>query len=267
METEQVLQRNSSIENAMRILKTFSMHQPELRVVDIAGELNIAKSTAHRLLSTLASEGFVYKDPQSNHYSLGVSVLALTNIVNSQLPIVKEATPILNALTEKTGESSHLAIREGHEVIYLQKIENEYSVHVTTHIGRRNPVHCTSTGQAILAFETDEVVDEILSGPLVKFTEHTITEPQQLRDKLKEVRRLGYVIDHQGFENNVISIGAPIFNSQDEVMASVNITGPVNRLKAMEAQRKCVEEVVTTARRVSNLVKLRKKLFEEERGR
>lgn len=255
-------QRSSSIENAMRILKAFSMDQPELRVVDIAEELNIAKSTAHRLLSTLASEGFVYKDPQSNHYSLGVSVLALTNIVNTQLPIVQEATPILNALTEKTGESSHLAIREGHEVIYLQKIENEYSIHVTTHIGRRNPVHCTSTGQAILAFETDEVIEDVLSGPLKKFTESTITDPKQLREKLDEIKRLGYVVDHQGFEKHVISIGAPIFNSKEEVMASVNITGPVNRLKNPETQRRCVEEVISTARRISNLVKLRKRLFE-----
>ncbi|MEK3937134.1 IclR family transcriptional regulator [Sporosarcina sp. FSL W7-1349] len=263
MKTGQGLQRSSSIENSMRILKAFSMDQPELRVVDVAEQLDIAKSTAHRLLSTLASEGFVYKDPQSNHYSLGVSVLALTNIVNSQLPIVEEATPILNALTEKTGESSHMAIREGQEVIYLQKIDNEYSVHVTTHIGRRNPVHCTSTGQAILAFESDEVVDEILSRPLPKFTEHTITDPQQLRDRLREIKRLGYVIDIQGFEKKVISIGAPIFNSKDEVMASVNITGPVIRLKEKEAQRKCVEEVVAAARRISNLVKLRKRLFEE----
>ncbi|MGE7544413.1 IclR family transcriptional regulator [Sporosarcina newyorkensis] len=263
MKNEHIPQRGSSIENAMRILKIFSMHQPEMRLVDIADELGIAKSTAHRLLTTLASEGFVYKDPQSNYYSLGVSVLALTNIVSSQLSIVEEATPILNALTENTRESSHLAIREGHEVIYLQKIENEYSVHVTTHIGRRNPLHCTSTGLAILAFETEEVVDFILSKPLTKFTDYTITDPNSLRERLEEIRRSGVVVDYQGFERKVISIGAPIFNSQDKVIASVNITAPVNRLRDAGAQRKCVEEVVKTAKRISNLVKLRKRLFEE----
>lgn len=259
---KQMHQRNTSVKNAMDILKLFSMHNPELRVIDIAKQLNIAPSTAYRLLSTLASEGFVYKDLQTNHYSLGVSVLALTNIVNSQLPIVKEATPILNSLTEKTGESSHLAIMEGHEVIYLQKIENEYSIHVTTHIGRRNPIHCTSTGQAILAFEKEELIDEILSKPLHKFTEHTITDPQQLRKKLEEIRQLGYVVNYEGFEKNVISIGAPVFNSKNRVIASVNITGPIKRLKETSAQRKCVEEVVLAARRISNLVKLRKNLLE-----
>lgn len=233
------------------------MDQPEWRVVDIAHELGIAKSTAHRLLTTLSSEGFVYKDPQTNLYSLGVSILELTNIVHTQLPIVEESTPILNALTEKTGESAHLAIREGSEVIYLQKIEHEYSISVATHTGRRNPLHCTGSGQAILAFESKDIVDEFLSGPLKKFTDYTITDPEKLKKRLEDIRKAGHVIEQQGFEEHIISIGAPIFNRRKEVIASVNIIGPIIRLRKAETQRRFADEVVSAADKITSLVALR----------
>lgn len=252
-------QTYSSIENALRILNSFSMDAPELRVTNLAKELNLAKSTVHRLLTTMAGEGFVFKDPTSGHYSLGVSVLSLTNIVNSQLNILEDATPMLNVLTEKTGESSHIAILEGKEVIYLQKVESEYTARTITHIGRRNPVHCTGSGQVILAFEKEEVVHNLLSEPLKTFTNKTITNPDELRKRLQEIKQLGYVVNNQEFEKKIISIGAPIFNINDEVIASVNITGPIARLEQWETQQKCIDEVINTAMRITDLIKLRKR--------
>ncbi|MFC5587359.1 IclR family transcriptional regulator [Sporosarcina soli] len=249
----------SSIENALRILKAFSMDSPELRVTDLAKELNLAKSTVHRLLTTMAGEGFVFKDPRSSAYSLGVSVLSLTNIVHSQLHILEDATPLLNMLTEKTGESSHIAILEGNEVIYLQKIESEYASRITTHIGRRNPVHCTGSGQAILAFEKEEVIEQLLSEPLQRFTENTITAADKLQQRLHEVKQLGYVVNREEFEKKIIAIGAPIFNEKEEVIASVNITGPVVRLEQRAKQQQSIAEVVHTAKRITELIKLRKR--------
>lgn len=250
--------RYSSIENALRILKTFSMHEPKMRLIDIAEELNIAKSTAHRLFTTMASEGFISKDPQTNQYSLGASVLSLTNIVNSQLPIINEATPILNALTEMTGESSNLGIREGSQLIYLQKVESEYPIEVKTHIGRRNPLHCTATGQTILAFESDEVIREILSSPLEKFTKSTITDNKKLLKRLKGIREIGYVIDFQGFEKHIVSIGAPIFNEKNEIVAAVSITGPIKRLKQTRVQKRCINGVLAAAEKITGLIQSRK---------
>lgn len=252
-------QTYSSIQNALRILKSFSMDCPELRVGDIAQELKLAKSTVHRLLTTMAGEGFVFKDPRSGHYSLGVSVLSLTNIVHSQLNILEDATPLLNVLTEKTGESSHIAILEGKEVIYLQKIESEYAARTTTHIGRRNPVHCTGSGQAILAFENEEVIQQLLSKPLQLFTNKTITDANKLRNRLTEIKQLGYVVNNQEFEKKIIAIGAPIFNEKEEVIASVNITGPTVRLENWETQQQSIDEVIHTAQRITELIKLRKR--------
>ncbi|MCG7336258.1 IclR family transcriptional regulator [Sporosarcina sp. ACRSM] len=259
MSVKEGKQTFSSIENALRILKAFSMDSPELRVTDLAEELNLAKSTVHRLLTTMAGEGFVFKDPRSSAYSLGVSVLSLTNIVHSQLHILEDATPLLNMLTEKTRESSHIAILEGNEVIYLQKIESEYTSRITTHIGRRNPVHCTGSGQAILAFEKEGVIDQLLAKPLQRFTENTITDADKLRKRLHEVKQLGYVVNSEEFEKEIIAIGAPIFNEKEEVIASVNITGPVVRLEKRAKQHQSIVEVVHTAKRITELIKLRKR--------
>ncbi|MDQ0163119.1 IclR family transcriptional regulator [Bacillus alveayuensis] len=249
---------SSSVENALKILKSFSMDEPELGVTDIAEKLNIAKSTAHRLLTSLASEGFVYKDMNSNYYSLGASILRLTNIVSSQLKILNEATPVLNVLTEETGENSHISILEGKEIIYLQKIECAYPTKMEyTHIGRRNPAYCTSAGQAILAFEEKETIDFICSQPLKKFAPNTITSPDELRKKLLKVQNEGYVVSNQEFQRGIIGIAAPIFNEKNKVIASVNITGPIKRINAMNLPQ-LVKKVVNAGERISVLIKQRK---------
>ncbi|MGE7767214.1 IclR family transcriptional regulator [Peribacillus sp. NPDC096540] len=250
--------RNSSIENALIILKSFSMDEPEMGITEIAERCSLAKSTVHRLLTTMASEGFVYKDPNTNRYSLGVSILALTNTVNSQLPILKDSMPILNLLTERTGESSHLGILEDKDIIYLQKIESEFPVEVLTHLGKRNPPHCTSTGQVILAYETEQVVNEVLSGELKAFTPWTLTHAEDVRKKLIEVKRLGYSVSDQEFKKGIISIGAPVFGEQGKVIASISITGPVERIGRQSIQKDCIKEAKSAAKKLTEIITERK---------
>ena len=221
----------SSLENALRILKEFSMDQPELRLSEVADRLDIGKSTAHRLLQTLESEGFIHKNHKTNEYSLGVSVLKLTNTVIDQIKILKDASPILKKLTEKTGESSHIGILEGKEIFYLHKEECTYPVKLLSHLGKTNPIHCTSLGQAFLAYQPDLLVDAILNTELARYTKYTLSDSSLIRKKLEEIRTQGYAISNQELHEGVISIGAPIFNNKKEVFASINIAGPVQRIK------------------------------------
>lgn len=251
--------RNSSIENALTILKKFSMDEPEMGITEIAEKCNLAKSTVHRLLTTMASEGFVYKDSRTNRYSLGVSILFLTNTINHQLPILKESMPILNLLTERTGESSHLGILENQEVIYLQKIESAFHSAVLTHIGKRNPAYCTSTGQVILAYETKKIVDEVLAGELISHTPNTLTDAETIRNKLKEVKRRGYSVSDQELNKGIISIGAPVFNEKGKIMASINITGPVERIGGPSFHKKYIEETVSAAKMLTEIIAERKR--------
>src|SRR5690625_1188624 len=144
-------QRLSSVTNALRILKSFSTFEPSKRVTDLAESLGLAKSTVSRLLATLASEGFVFKDQKSNEYQLGLSVLTLGGILTNNLDIHKEAAPVLNKLVNNTGETAHLAIIDGIDTIYIHKEECNHPVRILYHLYRRYLSYCNSICNEIIA--------------------------------------------------------------------------------------------------------------------
>lgn len=257
---------NNSLTNALTILKRFSMDNPEQGVTEIAENLNIGKSTVHRLLLSLGSEGFVYNDPNSNRYSLGTSLLSLTTIVNSQLPIVNESIPILNVLTERTGETSHLGILEGKHIIYLQKIDSENPAKLSTHIGMRHPIHATSIGQIILAYQNEKTFNKLIPENLQKFTEKTITARYNLKIKLSASRQQHFVISDEEYEKGFISIAAPVFDEKGQVIAAVSIVGPVNRMMKKIKQKAYTDEVRRAAEKLTEIVKIRrrKKFYENK---
>ncbi|MGY4691497.1 IclR family transcriptional regulator [Salibacterium sp. K-3] len=245
----------TSLENALRALKSFSEDNPEFGVSELADKLGIGISTTHRILTTLAEEDFVVKNPESNKYTLGLSILQLTNTVTEQLHIIRESTPILHELTEKTGESSHIGILDGGAVIYLQKVDGFYPVKLESHLGKRNPIHCTSSGQAILSFLEGDLT-EWISLPLSTFTTHTITDPEALQNKLDEIRQKGYAICDQEFESNIYSIGAPVYSNRKNVAASINIAGPSQRIKPYE--KAFSEHVIKAGRQLSTIIQKRR---------
>lgn len=140
----------SSVRNALRILRSFSEDETEKRVSKLAVELGIGKSTVSRLLATLESEGFARRDPESQKWQLGLTVLSLGGIVKRQLQLTKESRPVLMKLVKQTGESAHVAILEEADVIYIEQMESPHPLRLP-HVGKRNPAFCTSTGKVLLA--------------------------------------------------------------------------------------------------------------------
>src|SRR5690625_5116851 len=113
----------TSVQNALRVLKSFSIDEPEKAVGELAVELGLAKSTISRLMTTLASEGFVTRVPNSRKYRLGISILALSGILTSNLEVAKETAPVVNKLVNDIGETTHIAILDGTDTIYVHKEE------------------------------------------------------------------------------------------------------------------------------------------------
>lgn len=220
----------SSVKNALRILKSFSMDDSEKKITDLANSLGLGKSTVSRLMSTLASEGFVEKKPENNRYRLGLSILSLASVCTSNFEIHKEAMPVLHQLVEKTGETSHLAILDELDVIYLHKYESKHHVRAFTHIGRRNPAYCTSSGKVMLAFNDEFLINRTLERGLESYTKNTITDPDVLLRTLQDIRNDGYAISREEFSEGVVSIAAPVRDYTGHVIASVNIVGPIQRV-------------------------------------
>nr|WP_295970767.1 IclR family transcriptional regulator [uncultured Bacillus sp.] len=226
----------SSVKNALRILNSFTMDEPEKKISDISASLGLNKSTVSRTMATLASEGFVYKDPESKKYRLGFSILTLSGIINSNMDIYKESQPVLNKLVENIGETAHISILDHLEVIYLQKVECNHPVRFLTHVGKRNPAYCTSSGKVILAYSSDEVVEAVIRNGLRKYTKNTITDPDKLRAQLKEIRSRGYAYSIEEFSEGVITIAAPIYDYTGKIIAALSVVGPKQRIQQHKIQ-------------------------------
>ena len=122
------------------------------------------------------------------------------------MDIYKESQPVLNQLVENIGETAHISILDQLEVIYLQKVECNHPVRFLTHVGKRNPAYCTSSGKVIIAYSSDDVVKAIITNGLEKYTKNTITDPDELRAHLKEIREMGYAYSVEEFSEGVITI-------------------------------------------------------------
>jgi IclR family transcriptional regulator, KDG regulon repressor len=221
----------SSVKNSLRILNSFTIEEPEKRVIDLANELQLGKSTISRLLSTLASEGFVTKDSETQKYRLGLRILTLNSIVTSNLEINREARPILRNLVNETGEAAHIAVLENHEVVYLEQIECSHPVRILSYVGRRNPVHCTSSGKVLYAFQDKAAIDKLLRGNLEAYTPYTITDPVILRNELTEIKQAEFSYSDCEYLQDVVSFAAPIRDYTRKVIAAVSLVGPKHRIQ------------------------------------
>ena len=131
----------SSVRNAARLLKVFRSREAEIGVSELARRLGLGKSTVHRLLTTLAGEGLIEQDPRTGGYRLGLVVFELGEAVKVHLDVHAAAGPVLASLREQTGESSQVGVLDGHEVVYVDRLESSQSLRLFTETGRRVPVH------------------------------------------------------------------------------------------------------------------------------
>ena len=235
------------------MLKTFTTDEPELNISELSNRLDIGVSTAHRLASTLLHEGFLTKDPYSKMYRPGVSILALGNLVSEQMDVFRGCTPILEKLMEKSGETVHIGILRNTSIIYLQKIESHHPVRLLSHVGKLNPVHCTSSGTVILAYQTEKEVDKVIARGLERYTIKTVTSPAQFLQVLDAVRSQGYAINIEEFIEGVTSVAAPIRNKTGKVIASVSIAGPTERINSITIPR-IVKLVTDAAKEITHML-------------
>jgi IclR family transcriptional regulator, KDG regulon repressor len=239
----------SSVENALKILECFTIEETEKRVTQIAIELDLAKSTVSRLLKTLLNKGYVKKNPETQKYSLGTKILTLYSSLMSEME-VKEAHNILEELAKETSESVQLAELEGSSVIYMEQIKSSYPIQIFAHIGRINPLHCTSSGKLLLAYQKESEIDKLLEMDFHKYTSSTVTNPVILKEQLKEIKKLGYCYIQNEFIDGIVSIAAPIRDYNKNIIAAVSLVGPIQRINGVKAQQ-FINKVVEASKKIS----------------
>ncbi|WP_163538094.1 IclR family transcriptional regulator [Gracilibacillus sp. YIM 98692] len=243
----------TSVKNALKMLKSFSMDEPKKSITDLATSLGLSKSTVSRTMATLASEGFVYKDPQTRKYRLGLSILSLSGIVNTNMDIHRESQPVLYKLVEKLDETAHISVLDNLDNIYLHKVECNHPVRVLTHIGKRNPPFCTSSGKVLLAHADPEIVNQVIEKGLKRFTKYTITNSDSLLHELKQIKENGYAFSMEEFNEGVNSVAAPVFDYRGKVIAAITIVGPKQRVSSHKIQ-KLAKQVIRAGLEISNRI-------------
>ncbi len=222
--------RLSSVANSLRLLKVFSDEDYEIGISALAQRLGLAKSTVHRLASTLIGADMLEQNPDSGRYRLGLALLELGALVRRKMDVSNEAKPYLRMLRETTGETVHLAILDHASVFYVTKLESKQAIRMSSEVGARAPVHCTAEGKALLAFQPEEFVEQVIGYGLQGRTPHTITDPKVLRRDLAAIRARGYAIDNEESELGLRSVAAPIRSHSETVIASLSIAGPAHRI-------------------------------------
>ncbi len=245
----------TSVANAARLLKEFGRGgERELGVSELARRLGIGKSTAHRLVHTLASERLLEQDPETGAYRLGLVVHEMGASVQSGMDIHSAATPVMEQLRNLTKETVQIAVLDFREVVYIERRESPQTIRLFGRVGHRNSANSTSTGKVLLAFLPPEELDLVLKDwRLPRKTPFTVTDQRTLRTQLQVVRAKGYAENVQETEIGVGSLAAPIRGALGDVVAALSVAGPVQRLDGDSMQRfarPVVESAAAISRRL-----------------
>lgn len=219
-----------SVQRALLILETIVNSDGSLGITEISNMVNLHKSTVHRLVSTLEHNGYILQDSRDSKYKVGIKLFELGTLAANKLDVRREVRPLLEELMYITKETVHLGVIDKNEVVYIDKVQSNQTI-MYSKVGLRAPVHCTGLGKVLLAYSSNEALDNFLkNGPFKRYTEQTITDSKELGKHLKLIKKQGYAIDDIEHEENIRCIAAPIFDCKGQVIASFSVTGPTIRM-------------------------------------
>jgi DNA-binding IclR family transcriptional regulator len=218
-----------SVDRALLVLELLARHG-ELGVTELAAELAVHKSTAFRLVTALERRDLVHQIADRGKYRLGLGILRLASATTGRLEVSREGREICERLAHDLGETVNIAILEdGAAVNVLQEYGNS-SVMTRNWIGRRTPLHATSSGKVLLAFADETLRKSVLTATLETLTEHTHTDPDALLRELAEVAGRGWASTNEELELGLTAVSGPIRDGGGRVVAAVSVSGPSYRL-------------------------------------
>jgi DNA-binding IclR family transcriptional regulator len=224
-----------SLDRAVAVLEILGQSDAPLSLAEVCQKMGLHKSTAHRSLMVLERSALIERT-QENRFRLGLKLYELGNRAVEQIDLRARVQPFFRRLSTQVGETVHLSVLQKASVVYLDKVEPNRRVCMSSKIGTSNPVYCTSMGKAMLAFQPEDVIEQIIAKiRFVRYTHKTLASREALMKALERVRRRGYAIDDEEIEVGVRCIGAPIFDEHHRAIAAVSVSGPASRITVQSA--------------------------------
>lgn len=204
------------------MLEAFRPASPALTLSEISRRAALPLTTTHRLVAELRAAGALERDTDGR-YRIGLRLWEIGSLAPRGVPLREAALPFLEDLYEVTHENAQLGVREGHDVVYIERIAGRRAVGVLTRVGGRFPLHASGIGLVLLAHAPETVRRDVLGGPLQRFTDYTVTDPARLERILSQIRRDGVAISDRQVTDDAMSVAAPVTDSSGEVIAALSV--------------------------------------------
>ena len=241
---------STAVDRTIFILEAVAARSAGMSNAEISRKLDIPKSSASYILRALEKHGYLRRDGDGR-YRLGLKVLNLGRGALSAVDVREVALPMMRSLVEHVHITSHLAILDGTQAVYVERVESPGFIKMDTWVGRRMEIYSTSVGKALVSHLPEEKVLAILRDRgMKKRTPTTITNPTRFLRELESVREKGYAFDDEENSPGVRCVAAPVFNAAGEVEAALNITGTTQQVNK-ETLPRIIDTVKETARRIS----------------
>ena len=213
-----------TVQKALNLLEALVKSGQPRRLTELSRELGLTKPNVYRLLSTLSILGYVKKDPATSLYSPTLKLWEMGSLLVRDVDLVAMASPRIKRLSEETRESVQLAVFDSGFVVYVDKVDSPQPLKAMTNIGSRVPATVTSSGKALLAWQTPAALDQAMAQ-LKKYTSLTMMRRRDIEQDLEETRKRGYAVNRGEWREGVAGIAAPIRDRHGHVVAAVAVWG------------------------------------------
>lgn len=228
---------SSTALKALAVLDFLGEQRRPVTVGDVATAIGADRTTAYRMLLTLVQSGYVLKEQDSRHYRLSFKVLSLARYLVSEDDRSRHILACLRRISDETGETVHYSVLERDAAVLVFRAKGSQRVAVDFQIGDRSPLHCTSIGKVLLAFQDMRATETIIAAGLPKVAPNTITDPDQLRQALARTRAQGYAYDDLELAPDMRCLAIPVFENGGEVPGGIAISGPASRFDLEKLDR------------------------------
>jgi IclR family KDG regulon transcriptional repressor len=247
----------ASVQRALDILNLFDKGHVELGNAEIAKLMDLPTGTAAGLIYTLRINHYLDQNPTNRKYRLGLRLAERAAVLLDQLDLRKIAEPFLEELRDWCGESVNLAIRDGNEVVYIERMFGDHSLGIRSELGRRGCLHSTALGKAIFSYLPESEKQKlIISYDFSPVTPHSITNRDAFSKELRDIYQRGFAVDEQENELWGRCVGAPILNTYGYPIAAISISAPIQRFPEEDIEkygRKVIEVAGSISQRMGHI--------------
>ena len=236
---------------ALRVLEVLGARRDPVSAAEVATRIEVDRSTAYRMLMTLVDAGYVDRDATANRYQLSYKLVSVCkHLLGGYDGNIRQIMDCLHRLSQITGETVDYSVLDREETVLICKVDGTQRVAVHFPIGHRSPLHCTSIGKALLAFQDVRFAEQVIARGLQQITARTITDPARLHAELQRIRAQGYAYDDMEASDDMRCVAVPTFERGGMVRGGLSMSGPASRftLAKLDELRDCL---LGEARRLS----------------